>query len=376
MLFTRPDRNRTRHLFYGDNHPDIGIVIPVKNSGDSIRACVNSLLLQDYPGKIHIVVVGDPEDTSWGALGDYITAGKITAIEVDVISERRDSNAKRSVGLKHLNDLQVAIMALTDSDMLLPRNWANEAANIVRKGWECAGGPMAALGTGFWSTYVDKNPLLPKTPRMPKDYVVTADNIGVEATPPITAAAILTRDVYRKVGGPDMNMVQSYEDYAFFDAIVQAGFTILCTPRLVGWHGHREQFRALLKDYVRTGAGCADFVHYNAKSPMAHQRKRCVSALGGILAATPIVGVTALAVVPSGMAWLGMFMAIIYLALGTYCVRRTKRWISFAFPCVTTVFCLASWYGYIQRLRRTNRYGRPETVIVSIDFVAQERSLV
>lgn len=360
------DPRNTCEQFANGDYPDVGVVIPVKNSNVGIRECVESLLSQDYRGTIKIVLVGDPGDTSWNVLGDYIISGQITALEVDVVTERRDSNAKRTTGL---NSLNTPILALTDSDMQLPTDWVSEAVAIVREGWECAGGPMESLGKGYWSTYVDRNPILSKTPRMHHDYVVTADTIGRKATPPITAAVVFTQDAYMGTGGLNMHMTQSYEDYEFFDRMTRNGVSILCTPRLVGRHAHREQFRALLRDYVRTGAGCADFVHYNAESVFARQRMWSVILLGFAFVVTPLVGAILSIVLPVGLAWLAASGVCTYIGLAIYCTIRTKQLVALSFPFVTAVFCLASWYGYVRRIVHVNRHGRRETTINSVSPV-------
>ena len=50
--------------------PTASVIIPCKGSQATIRATVNSLLAQDYPGLTEVILVGDVGDSTWMAIQD------------------------------------------------------------------------------------------------------------------------------------------------------------------------------------------------------------------------------------------------------------------------------------------------------------------
>lgn len=349
--------------------PTVGVAVPVKNSQASIRACVESLLKQDYAGKIEIVLVGDIDDPTWKPIEDYIQSGQIKVIETKVESERRDSNAKRNLGLGRLvSDLDAWILVLTDSDMLLPPSWVSTVVELISDGWECVAGPMQSGAKGFWSTYIDKNPLLSKTPRMGSDYVVTAENFGTSARPPITAAVAFTRMAFHRTGELNSDFVNSYEDYEYFDRMTRLGVKILCTSRLVGTHSHREEFRALVRDYIRTGKGAADFAQVNRCSKLATRRILEVVLLGVFLVTAIAAGTLFALFAPLWFYGCVVMSLLVAFGLGVYCAWSAKEPRAIVFPFVTVLFGFASWCGFLHRWHQTRKSGLRTTIIRTVTY--------
>lgn len=348
---------------FTSEYPSVGIVVPVKRSQKSIRACVDSLLLQNYDGETKIVLVGDPGDSTWSVLQDYIQSGAITIIEAKITSVRRDANAKRTIGLDSLDGMD--LLVLTDSDMILPEHWVTSAVALIKDaGYRAVAGPMQSINSGFWSRYIDENPILAKTPRMAEPYEVRADNYGTTARPPITASAMFTQEAYRLTGGLNKDFVYCYEDYEFFDRMTRHGVTILCTPILVGIHAHRENLKALLRDYWYTGHGAADLVHINGESKLAHKRRKEVMSLTlGFLIVVPFIVIASIVfgVVPYVALALIMFAAV----LSVYCWAKVQHIHGFVFPTLTFAFGIMSYLGFIRRTRMIRREGVPETIVES-----------
>jgi GT2 family glycosyltransferase len=313
------------------------VVIPVKHSQRTIGETVASLLAQDYAGEIEIVLVGDPDDGSWTALPDD---PRVRRLEVDVNTGGRDSNVKRNVGLAAATG---DVLCLTDSDMVLPADWLSTGIALLDE-HPCVGGPMISVHRDFWGRYVDGNPIASKTPRMDDGYVLDQDTLGRRGYKlPITANVLFTRELYERVGGLDPEFVHSYEDYEFFQRIVDAGATILCTPQLAAWHHHRQGWRALVREYHRSGRGCAQFVGKHPHSPFAAGRLRQLEVVCTAAVFLPV----ALAVMPA--ATVGLLVA--GLLLGALCVARARTPHAVAFPAVTLVLGLSFSTGLMRGLR-------------------------
>lgn len=330
----------------------VSVILPVKNSHATIRRTVDSLLAQDYRGSVEIVLVGDRDDTSWDALRDEIDGGLVTTLGVEIDTGGRDANFKRNVGLAAASG---EILALTDSDMVLPADWVSNGVALL-DAHDCVGGPMVSVSDGFWGSYVDRNPFGSKTPRMQSPYVIDRQTLGTRGRKlPITANVFLTRELFERVGGLDAEFVHSYEDYEFFQRVVDAGFAILCTPALAALHYHRQGWHALVREYHRSGRGCGQFVRKYPHSPMSRARVQglvgLLAALVGVLlqaAAHVALDVPALATLDA-LAAGGVVLA--GAALSLLCVVRTGKLAALTYPLVTFVLVMSFSSGLVRHLR-------------------------
>jgi cellulose synthase/poly-beta-1,6-N-acetylglucosamine synthase-like glycosyltransferase len=330
----------------------VSVIVPVKNSHATIARTVDSLLAQDYHGPVEIILVGDRDDTSWEALRPDIDRGLVKTLGVQIDTGGRDSNFKRNAGLGAASG---EILALTDSDMVLPSDWISTGVALLDT-HACVGGPMASVSDGFWGSYVDKNPFASKTPRMPTAYVVNRQTLGCRNHKlPITANVFLTRELLERVGGLDVEFVHSYEDYEFFQRVLDAGYEILCTPTLAALHYHRQGWHALLKEYHRSGRGCGQFVRKHPHSPMSRSRIQgltwLLAALTAITAqaiahiATDVPALTALDTLTAGS------ITLTAAALSLTCLIRTRTLAALTYPLVTLILALSFSTGLIRHLQ-------------------------
>lgn len=338
----------------------VSVIIPVKNSHATIRRTVDSLLAQDYRGSVEIVLVGDREDTSWDALRSDVDRGRVKTLGVEIDTGGRDANFKRNLGLAAASG---EVLALTDSDMVLPTDWVSKGVALLETR-DCVGGPMVSVSDGFWGSYVDRNPFASKTPRMQTPYVITSGTLGSRGRKlPITANVFLTRELFGRVGGLDAEFVHSYEDYEFFQRVVDAGFEILCTPELAALHYHRQGWRALVREYHRSGRGCGQFVRKHPHSPMSRARVRgltwLLATLAGMMAqasahaAAHVPALAALDALAAGS------LGLVGIALSLLCVVRTRRLAALTYPLVTLVLAMSFSSGFVRHLRASGPAPAP-----------------
>jgi glycosyltransferase involved in cell wall biosynthesis/4-amino-4-deoxy-L-arabinose transferase-like glycosyltransferase len=251
--------------------PEVSVVIPVKNSQHTIRATVDCLLAQEYPALAEIIVVGDVGDPTWQALADE-TDPRLLIVEHEEIPGKREPAIKRDVGLRKARG---EILALADSDIMMDPDWLSRAVALLiaqRGGVVCGG--MRSADDNFWGRFVDGNTLAAKTPRVPRSYKVTARNFGKHGRkPPITANAVMTREVYDNCP-MDHAWAFGYEDYEWFWRIARAGHQIFYASGLTGAHHHRRSFRALCREYKISAHGCAEFIRAYPDSPLARKRRK------------------------------------------------------------------------------------------------------
>ncbi len=263
----------------------VSVVVPVKSSHATIRRLCESLLHQTL-APLEIILVGDPDDSTWIPIRDLIDGQRLRTIEVTRPARHygRDSNLKRRAGCDAACG---GIIAVTDSDMVLPKDWLSTGVEILQSTpVDSAAGIILSRSQtdhpaeNFLDRYTDRS-LLSKTPRFTEGVVVDKGNFGRHQHLPISANWFFTREAYIRSGGFDPSFSLSYEDYSFAWQMVSAGHRILCTNRLVGYHCHRHRFAGLIKEYVKSGRGCAMFMWRYPASPLSWRRLSQLLALGG-----------------------------------------------------------------------------------------------
>lgn len=346
--------------------PSVSVVIPVKRNQATIGATVKSLLNQDYQGSVEILLVGDINDPTWQTIRDDIDSGRVRILEAEVQSANRDANAKRSIGLKAARG---EVLALTDSDMILPPHWIATGIQYILRGWPCVAGPMRGATGNFWDAYADLVSLGSKTPRFVVNRVLDVERYGrPRHKPPITANVFMTHEALERAGDFDATFIHSYEDYSWFWAACKVGVPILCTPSLQADHFHRQGWRRLLRQYIRAGKGCADFVMKYPESPLSRLRilqwmsvwATTLGAIGLILAGVVATNDPSLFGIPTAFAQasilslplavldplaLAMLTVLGLLGLGFTNAITVRQPRAVIFPFITLVFGLAFSYG-------------------------------
>lgn len=293
--------------------PTVSVVVPCKNNEDTIRATVESLLGQDYSALTEVILVGSTGDTTWRALHG-IDDSRLSVLEQEPTAGRRDPNIKRDKGVRHSTG---QLIALVDSDIVMPSNWLSRAVAIMcSAGVPCVAGGMKSIHNSFWGRYVDSTRLGAKTPRVAVPYLVTKESFArCSRKPPITANVLLTREMYDACP-LDVRWSYGYEDYEWFWRVARAGYRVLFSDQLDGRHHHRRGLIPLGREYLRSAEGCARLVIAHPDCPLG--RKRVLQATlipifviaaavltGFAIAhghpAFPLVGVTA--VVACGAVW-------------------------------------------------------------------------
>jgi hypothetical protein len=129
---------------------------------------------------------------------------------------------------------------------------------------------------------------------------------------------------------------------------------VLCTRRLAAQHFHRQGWRALLREYHRSGRGCADFVGKHPHSRFSRDRRLQAE----VVTTAAIFAPVAAAVDP--IALLAPAAALPVLAAHAYARARTPH--AVAFPAVTFVLGLSFTTGLLRglRARPAHHAARPQ----------------
>jgi len=251
----------------------LSVVIPVKGNAHTLAKTVASLLDQDLDQPFEVIVVVDAQDAARRALEPLAHDPRVRVLTPPPfpVPGARDANWRRAIGLLAARG---RILALTDADMVFEPDWARTALDLFEETTaDCVAGVMEAMpGTGFWGRYTDVTALGAKTPRFRHSQWLSLDTLGRRNfKPPVTANLLLRREVVERVL-PRTDITYSYEDYAFAQDLVDAGYSILCTDRVTGRHHHRHDVRSLVREYVTAGRGCGQFVRAYPSRRLAIRR--------------------------------------------------------------------------------------------------------
>ena len=92
--------------------PTVSVVIPCRANEKTIRAAVDSLIVQNYPELRKIILVGSPGDSTWGALAGVLDP-RVVILETETPPGIRDANFKRDLGIR---ETTTDLVALVDSE--------------------------------------------------------------------------------------------------------------------------------------------------------------------------------------------------------------------------------------------------------------------
>ncbi len=122
--------------------PTVSVVVPSYGRPDHLRTCVTTLLEQDYPGKMSILVVLRPADGPSRAAVEALDAPRVSVVDV---REPGFMSALRSGVAAADTD----IVAFTDDDAEYPSNWVTRLVQMLTvPGTGGAGGLIREAGKG------------------------------------------------------------------------------------------------------------------------------------------------------------------------------------------------------------------------------------
>ncbi len=220
------------------------VIIPLKGVMEKFNKCIDSVMNLDYPD-LEIVVVDDGIGESTLTLLDKFK-GKIKVLQSNSCGPSFARNlASRST--------DAGLIAFTDSDCIVDKDWVSELAKALEKDPQAAGCggkqdiPDDATGfekkvflfmkmAGFISDYVRKS----------KD----TDTIEVNHNP--SCNLMYKREIFLEEGG-FLEGLWPGEDVELDFRLRKKGYKLLFNPRAVVYHYKPKNFKSFLKMMYRYG---------------------------------------------------------------------------------------------------------------------------
>ena len=132
--------------------PQVSVVIPVHNGEKTLRKCLESVSNQTYGNYSIIVVDNNSSDRSKAIIKEFQKQNS----NLSYVFEQEQGRAiARNAGI---NSAKGEIIAMTDSDCVVPKNWIEELVGPIVKGKESAvmGFEYSLVGS-FWAGNVQQD---------------------------------------------------------------------------------------------------------------------------------------------------------------------------------------------------------------------------
>lgn len=325
-----------------ETSPLISVVIPALNEERSLSACLDSVLVQDFPNMEILVVDGGSTDRTRAIVEDYCSFEPRVRL---VHNPRRTQPAALNVAL---TEVRSPFLVRVDAHSTISPGYVRRVYDHISSGtWGGVGGRKdgvaysnqgqaiaTALGSKFGvgnSTY--HHGTEPST----------VDHIPFGAYPVALATTL---------GGWDENIVAN-EDYEFDYRVRQAGNELLFDPKLrIQWET-RQSIGAFFQQYRRYGRGKALVLkkHPESASPRHLLPAAVVAGLAGSL-------VVALKRPRLGLSGVGAYALGVGVA-GALTAPQTpnpaaRRWIPAAFAAMHLGYGIGFWESLVARRRPQN----------------------
>jgi succinoglycan biosynthesis protein ExoA len=227
-----------------DRVPAVSIVIPCRNEGDHIGACVRSLLAQDFPtAKLEVIVAdGMSEDGTRDVLGRLAQEdARVTMVE----------NLGRivSTGLNAaIGAARGRIIIRADAHTEYAPDYVSQCVAVLEEtGADNVGGPWVANGKGprgqaiaaaFQSSFA-----VGGARGHDPDYEGRLDTVYLGCWP---------REVFERIGLFDEELVRNQDD-EFNLRLARAGGKIWQSPRIRSWYSPRGSLGDLFRQQMQYG---------------------------------------------------------------------------------------------------------------------------
>jgi len=230
---------RSRHAPW----PSVSVIIPAREEGRHLRACVEAVMAQDYPGEVEVVLAVAPSRDRTAALAAElaVTHPRLTLVD--------NPGGTTPVGLNlALAACTGEVVARVDGHAILPPGYLRRAVELLQEtGAANVGGVMAAVGTTPCERAV--------ACAMSSPFGVGAGRFHYGGQPgPADSVylGVFRRALVAGTGGYDETFLRA-QDWELNHRIRGQGGVVWFTPELRVTYRPRASLRALARQYREYG---------------------------------------------------------------------------------------------------------------------------
>ncbi len=300
------------------NLPSISIIVPTKNRRGTLRDLLDSLTQLDYDwSKMEVIIVdGDREGRVEEIASEYPF--------IIVKDEGTGLNKARNIGVKRATH---EIVAFTDDDCIVPRDWALKIAeSFSDPSIGFVGGRVIGYYKGrLLSDYIEET-IIPMMPRFEEKAMITKklDLLNL----PAGCNMSFRRDVLEKINLFDDRITYGFDDLESVERVLNAGFKVLLNPEVRVFHRHRTKLAEFLSLNFRYGRGGA--LHLLAKRSKGRLSQWILKYLIGVLSGLGFIFLLFVAALITGLHLLmgialGLLVSPWPILVGLYARRLKNR---------------------------------------------------
>jgi glycosyltransferase involved in cell wall biosynthesis len=219
--------------------PGVSVVMPVLDEQTHLRAAVSTVLGQDYPGPLEVVLALGPSRDRTDEIAAELAVDDERVRLVANPTGATGSGLNRAVAIARYD-----VVVRLDGHALVPADYVRVAVETLqRTGADNVGGLMAAEGVTDFERAVASAMTSPIGVGQATFHVG-----GVEGPAPTVYLGAFRREVLDRLGGYDETFLRA-QDWELNHRIRAGGGLVWFTPRLTVSYRPRSSLRALARQY-------------------------------------------------------------------------------------------------------------------------------
>ncbi len=249
--------------------PAVTAIMPVRNDARHLVAAVDSVLDQDYPGQLSLIIGLGPSDDDTEAIAERLS----TDPRVQTVA---NPSGLTAAGLNAaLRESDGDVIVRVDAHCELPQNYIQRAVETLeRTGAANVGGIQRAVGDDRYQRAVAK--------AMSSKFGVGDAKFhygGTEGPVDTVYLGVFDATVLRSVGGFDETLIRN-QDYELNWRLREAGHLVSFDPRLVVDYRPRATIRALASQYLQYGQWKREVIKRHPRSAKPRQLVAPLTVIG------------------------------------------------------------------------------------------------
>jgi len=217
------------------------VIIPLYNCAKTLRRCLHSLLILEYP-KLEVILVDDGSTDNTIKIAEKFIRNYTGKKKITILRQtHKGPAAARNLGIKYSEG---EIIFFTDSDCEVPRNWIKDLLKHFkdRNIGAVGGGVNPSSLSTIYEAFEQKR----------REILYGHKKKFLNDLP--TCNLAVRKDILLEIGGFDENFkYASSEDYELCHRIRKLGYKILYDPSIYVIHHHPHTLKQILRRAVTHG---------------------------------------------------------------------------------------------------------------------------